>query len=144
MVEGGEVGVYIDIKPGSCPNPLNPKAKGVLPVAVLGTADFDVTTIDPSTLSLTRAGVTGSVAPIRWSYADVGTPFMGDGCDCHDLTGDGYMDLTLKFSDQGAGDGARPGLGQGPDDRVGSERYAVGRHAAQRRRLRKGAGQGLG
>jgi hypothetical protein len=86
--------VDVDIKPGSCPNPLNKKSKGVLPVAVLGTEDFDVTTIDPETIELTR------VAPIRWSYEDVATPFEGELCDCHDLNGDGYMDLTLKFDTQ--------------------------------------------
>jgi hypothetical protein len=90
--------VYVDIKPGSCPNPLNKKSKGVLPVAVLGTEDFDVTTIDPATIELTREG--RGVAPLRWSYEDVATPFEGELCDCHDLNGDGYMDLTLKFDTQ--------------------------------------------
>jgi hypothetical protein len=93
-----EIPVFVDIKPGSCPNPLNKKSKGVLPVAVLGTEDFDVTTIDPDTIQLTREGVMGGVAPIRWSYEDVATPFEGKLCDCHDLEGDGYIDLTLKFS----------------------------------------------
>lgn len=90
--------VFIDIKPGSCPNPLNVKSKGVLPVAVLGTEDFDVTDIDPETILLTREGYEGYVVtPIRWSYEDVATPFEGEECDCHDLDGDGYLDLTLKF-----------------------------------------------
>ena len=40
------VEVGVDIKPGSCPNPFNTKSKGVLPVAVLGTKDLDVTTVD--------------------------------------------------------------------------------------------------
>ena len=40
--------VLINIKPGSYPNSLNVKSKGVLPVAILGTAVFDVMTIDPS------------------------------------------------------------------------------------------------
>ena len=41
--------VALDIMPQSCPNPLNAKSKGVLPVAILGTRgtpDFDVSTID--------------------------------------------------------------------------------------------------
>ena len=93
--------VDIDIKPGSCPNALNPESGGVLPVAVLGTAEFDVTTIDPETILLNRSceGYVG-VAPICWSYEDVATPFTGELCDCHDLNGDGYMDLTLKFDTQ--------------------------------------------
>ena len=40
------------------------------------------------------------MAPLRWSYEDVATPFEGELCDCHDLNGDGYMDLTLKFKNQ--------------------------------------------
>ena len=96
-----EVEVEIDIKPGSCPNSFDVKSKGVLPVAVLGTEDFDVTTIDPSSIRLTRELVDDCyVRPIRWSYEDVATPFEGELCDCHDLNGDGCMDLTLKFDTQ--------------------------------------------
>ena len=28
------------------------------------------------------------------------TPFEGELCDCHDLNGDGLLDLTLKFKTQ--------------------------------------------
>jgi hypothetical protein len=72
--------VDIDIKPGSCPNPLNMKSKGVLPVAICGTDDFDVTIIDPTTITLE------GVPPVR--------------CAIEDVTGDGYLDLTLKFDTQ--------------------------------------------
>jgi hypothetical protein len=92
--------VSVDIKPGSCPNPFNTTSKGVLPVAVLGTEDFDVTTVDPATIQLTREGYDVGVSPLRWSYEDVATPFEGELCECHDLNGDGYMDLTLKFKTQ--------------------------------------------
>lgn len=91
---------YVDIKPGSCPNPLNVKSGGVLPVAVLGTGEFEVAGIDVSTIRLTREGA-GEVAPIRWCYEDVATPYEGaEACGCHELTGDGYTDLTLKFDRQ--------------------------------------------
>ena len=98
----GEIPVHIDIKPGSCPNPLNLQSKGVLPVAVLGTEDFDVSTIDPATIRLALAVGEGEpyVIPLRWAYEDVATPFEGELCDCHDLNGDGYLDLTLKFDTQ--------------------------------------------
>ena len=94
-----EVQVYVDIKPSSCPNPLNLKSGGVMPVAVLGTEDFDVTAIDVSTIQLNREGFEeAGVVPIRWCYEDVATPYEGtEECGCHDLNGDGYMDLTLKF-----------------------------------------------
>lgn len=89
-----QIEVSIDIKPGSCPNPLS--GGGVLPVAILGTEDFDVNQIDPDTVELE------GVAPLRWSFEDVATPFIGgsDPMDCMDCTtqrGDGYLDMTLKF-----------------------------------------------
>jgi hypothetical protein len=90
-----ELNVYVDIKPGSCPNPINTNSKGVLPVAICGTPDFDVTDIKPETIRLGYF-----VTPIRWAYEDLATPFMGELCDCHELTGDGIMDLTLKFKIQ--------------------------------------------
>ena len=42
--------VQIDIKPGSDVNPINLKSKGVIPVAILTTEDFDATTVDPGTV----------------------------------------------------------------------------------------------
>jgi hypothetical protein len=92
--------VPVDIKPTSCPNPLNTKSKGVLPVAILGTEDFDVTQIDPASVRLAE-----EVAPLRWSWEDVATPyepFTGkETCDnCTTKGPDGYMDLTLKFKSQ--------------------------------------------
>jgi hypothetical protein len=89
-----------DIKSGFCPNPFNTTRKGVLPVAVLGIENFDVTSVDPATVRLTREGYEDGVSPLRGSYEDVATPFEGEICECHDLNGDGYMDLTLKFKTQ--------------------------------------------
>lgn len=92
--------VPVDIKPTSCRNPLNVKSKGVLPVAILGTEDFDVTQIDPATVELE------GVSPLRWALEDVATPWgppyigKSDCFDCNDLSGDGYLDLTLKFDMQ--------------------------------------------
>jgi hypothetical protein len=90
--------VELDIKPGSCPNPLNTKSKGVLPVAILGTEDFDVTQIDVSTVLL------AGVAPIRDNLEDVAAPFngllIGDCFDCTEEGADGLTDLTLKFDTQ--------------------------------------------
>jgi len=84
--------VAIDINPGSCPNPLNVKSKGVLAVAVLGTEDFDVTTIDLASVRL------AGVAPIRSSFEDVATPADGGECGCTTAGPDGYTDLSLKFN----------------------------------------------
>ncbi len=95
------INIFVDIKPGSCPNPIELKSKGVLPVAICGTEDFDVTTIDPETICLNRIGYEDiCISPLRWSYEDVATPFIGEECECHDLNGDGHLDLTLKFKKQ--------------------------------------------
>jgi hypothetical protein len=88
----------LDIKPGACPNPLNRGSMGLLPVAVLGTMEFDVADIDASTIEIARAdGVGGTVAAHKAVYEDVATPLEGEPCDCQDLGPDGYMDLLLKF-----------------------------------------------
>ncbi len=92
---------FIDIKPGSCPNPINLKEKGVVSVAILGSSDFNVSDIDPSSVSMGRTGIADFVSPsIRWSLEDVATPFLEETCACHDLNGDGILDLVLKFEAQ--------------------------------------------
>jgi len=95
------VPVAVDIKPGSCPNPFNLKSRGVLPVAILGTPDLDIATIDRASIRL-QIG-TQEVTPIRSSMEDVATPFTGEITSCEDCAEsgpDGYIDLTLKFSTQ--------------------------------------------
>jgi hypothetical protein len=99
----GPFEVAFDIKPTSCPNPLNlkmfkelpdamSKKGGVLPVAILGTEDFDVYDIDVSSILLM------GVAPAKHHYEDVTTPYAGsDSCGCTREGPDGYKDLTLKF-----------------------------------------------
>jgi hypothetical protein len=104
-----EIPVAVDIKPQSCPNPLNVKDKGVVPVAILGTEGFDVGQIDPTSVELE------GVSPVTWAWEDVAEPFepfVGkEDCfaDCWawmpteeypEYPGDGYMDLTLKFKAQ--------------------------------------------
>ncbi len=85
--------------PLTCPDPLNVGSKGLLPVAICGTEEFDVTTIDIELVSLSLVGV----APLRVGLEDVATPFEGDKDDCGDCTEegpDGFLDLTLKFDMQ--------------------------------------------
>ena len=85
----------IDIKPGSCPNPLNVKNKGVLPVAILGSEDFDVQSVDVASIRL------AGVAPIRSNFEDVAAPVSnGNECECSAEGPDGFIDLTLKFETQ--------------------------------------------
>jgi hypothetical protein len=91
-----EIPVALDVKPTSCPNPLNVNSKGVLPVAIVGTEDLDVTHIDPATVQLML------VDPLRGAYEDVCTaylPLVGKASqyDCTEEGPDGFMDMTLKF-----------------------------------------------
>jgi len=99
--------VVIDIKPGSCPNSWNRESNGVLPVAILGTEDFDVTDIDVSSVTISRAaGAGGSIGPNEGPpgphsvFEDVGTPFEGEECGCQEAEGDGILDLSMKFRTQ--------------------------------------------
>jgi len=88
--------VAIDVQPQSCPNPFNVGRRGTLPVAIVGTADLDVTTIDISTVLLE------GVAPTRWSFEDVATPYepytgKTERLDCTTAGADGTLDLVLHF-----------------------------------------------
>jgi hypothetical protein len=89
--------VYVDMRPGQCPNKLRVDAPFSIPVAILGTADFSVIDVDPTTVRLTREGMATEVSPLSWNFTDVGTPFMGSLCDCHALGMDGFQDLRLRF-----------------------------------------------
>jgi hypothetical protein len=93
------IDVPLDVRPGSCPNPLNRRSRGVVPVAVLGTAELDVTSIDPASVRLE------GVSPSRSSTADVGQPYYPlrgktDPEDCLEAGPDGFDDLVLKFDTQ--------------------------------------------
>lgn len=85
--------VTIDIKPGSCPNPLNIREKGVLPVALLGSSKLDVTSIDVG--SLTLAGV----PPLHTAIEDVSAP-PSNSNTCITYPADGFADLMLMFDVQ--------------------------------------------
>lgn len=94
-----EIPIPVDIKPHHCPNPLNIAGQGVLPVAIVGTEEFDVTQVDPASVRLEE-----EVAPIRSTMKDVATPFEPfmpkEDCyeDCNNEGSDGYTDLILKFN----------------------------------------------
>jgi hypothetical protein len=101
------VPVAIDIRPGSCPNPVSMNARGVIPVAIVGSETFDVAQVDPASVRLE-----GRLSPLRWSMEDVASPFVPvqeDAYDCTEEGPDGYQDLTLKFDNQEL---VAPGQGQ--------------------------------
>jgi streptogramin lyase len=87
--------VAFDIHPTSCPNPLNTRKNGVVPAALLGTDDFDVSNVDVYSLLLE------GVPPIRTNIEDVTTPVIdGEECECTTEGPDGFDDLTMKFDAQ--------------------------------------------
>ena len=90
----------LDIKPGSCPNPVNARSRGRLPVAIVGGHDFDVSDIDLSSIALVRSGDPARVYPVRSSVEDVAAPQVGDACACSEATIDGIDDLVLQFETQ--------------------------------------------
>jgi hypothetical protein len=105
----------VDIKPGSCINPLNVRSRGVGPAVLFGSEGFDVTKVDPESIRMTREGFEG-VPPVRYGYRDAGAPSVnGEPCACDgageegvddgDYNGDGYTDLALKFRVPDVADG---------------------------------------
>lgn len=79
--------VPVDIKPGSDPNSINPRNKGVIPVAILTTDTFDATTVDPLSVEFGPNGATEA---------------HGKG-NIEDADGDGDSDLVLHFNTQDTG-----------------------------------------
>lgn len=86
--------VEVLIKPGGFPNSINPNSRGVVPVAILGSEDFDVTDVDVTTL---RFGP-GNTAPAHnltsaFTYND----------HLQDVDLDGHMDLVSHYRIRRAG-----------------------------------------
>ena len=72
--------VLIDIKPGSWPNSINTRNKGVIPVAILGSSDFDATQVDVTTVEFGPDGA----APVHDGHVD-------------DVNNDGHPDFVVHF-----------------------------------------------
>jgi len=97
----------LDVRPGLCPNPFgkrqiefavgsNPRTRGVLPVAVLGSETFDVTQIDLSTIRL--EGVEPAMSVGGPKTGDIATaPEDDSDCSCSNEGPDGFKDLTMEF-----------------------------------------------
>lgn len=84
--------VQIDITPTQSPNSLNPGNRGRLPVAVLGSATFDATRVDPATVVLGNESGTDTPVAMRPNgqyFASV-----------EDANDDGIPDLVLHFEIQ--------------------------------------------
>lgn len=83
------VDVMIDIKPGSDPNCFNSNGHGVIPVAIIGSADFDASTVNPSSVTLDGAEVR-----VKGKSGNAGS--------FDDINGDGFQDLVLQITDDSA------------------------------------------
>jgi YVTN family beta-propeller protein len=79
--------VLIDIKPGNDPNSVNLKSKGVIPVAILTTEDFDATTVDPLSVEF---GPDGAMEAHGQGHVE-------------DVDWDGDLDLVLHVNTQETG-----------------------------------------
>jgi len=79
--------ITIDVKPGDEQNVVNPKSKGVIPVAILTTDSFDATTVDPSSAYFGPNGV--EALELKAALEDV--------------NGDGQLDMLLFFATQQTG-----------------------------------------
>ena len=104
--EATEVNADIDIRPGSCPNPLKGQGGGFLPVAILGIDELDVTQIDTSTILISRYDGTGGSLTAHDGppgpaprLEDVSTPRSAEPpvANCTEDGADGFTDLILKF-----------------------------------------------
>lgn len=78
--------VQVDIKPFSKSNTINPRSRGVLLVAVLGSGAFDATQVDAST--------------VRFGPGNASVVFDGHVVD---VNRDGYRDMLLFFGKKAAG-----------------------------------------
>ena len=77
--------VAIDIKPGNDINSVNLGSNGTVPVAILSSASFDATTVDPVTVTLS-----GSSVKLRGR----GTAMVL----IEDVNGDGWLDQVIHVS----------------------------------------------
>jgi hypothetical protein len=79
--------VEIDIKPGSDPNSINPFSRGVIPVAILTTEDFDALTVDPDSVL----------------FGPAKAEKVHKKAHVEDVDGDGGLDLLLQLRTRDTG-----------------------------------------
>ena len=75
--------IEIDIKPGSDPNSINLDSNGVVPVAILGSEDFDAAEVNPLTVTLS-----GAAAKLKGNSGNAGS--------LEDVNDDGYLDRVVQ------------------------------------------------
>jgi probable HAF family extracellular repeat protein len=88
VLPASTIAVEIDIKPGNDLNPINPKSRGVIPVAILSSDTFDVADVDATTLAFGPNGA---------GMAHQGGPHLMD------ANNDGVDDLLAHFLTKDSG-----------------------------------------
>ena len=79
--------VEIDVQPGNFPNSINPNKKSTIPVAILTTASFDATAVDPLSVK----------------FGPNAAPAIGGKGRITDADGDGDLDMLLLFNTKETG-----------------------------------------
>jgi len=80
--------IVLDVKPGGSQNPINPDSYGVIPVAIMGSQDFDVTSVDRASLRFgPRFAQTAHNLTESFTYDD----------HLEDLNLDGFTDLMTHY-----------------------------------------------
>jgi hypothetical protein len=77
--------IDIDVRPGSTHNDINPRSAGNIPVAILGSREFDALQVDVSTVS----------------FGPGAAPAISEG-RVEDVDGNGFADVVLRFSTHAA------------------------------------------
>jgi hypothetical protein len=88
-----DIPLFVDVKPGTCPNVVLASASDNILIALLGSGNISAGGIDTATLQLNGH----SVAAQSFAYQDVTTPFIGTDPGCHEEHGDGVVDLVLNY-----------------------------------------------
>ena len=85
----------LDVKPGSCPNPVNFRSRGVIPAALVSYVADGTSEIDPSTVLME------GVPAVRCAVEDASSPFEETESSCCGTPGpDGIDDLVCHFDKQ--------------------------------------------
>jgi hypothetical protein len=90
-VTSAETHILLDIKPGSAVSPINPKAQGTIPVALLSSEKFTPLEVDTATLTFGKNGDEPTFRRCNPAQS------------AQDLNADGKPDLVCHFDNGGAG-----------------------------------------
>jgi len=80
--------IDIDIKPGIYPNSINLRSRGLVPVAILSSDEFEAIMVEPKTVEFAGAGVEMRANTNKWMAHE------------EDVNGDGLVDLVFQFATQ--------------------------------------------